>query len=123
MTSGVRAFGETLGLEVPTRYDEQSHSWVNTMMIADSLLTPMILGMSHRTIWTCRFLAGLLLLTRGKSDSVTLQQRLQIEAASGLLLIVLALRGTISRGFFDNAYLFIGGAIMIANSLMTEVDS
>lgn len=114
------AFGERLGLEVPTRYDEKTHEWANLAMIADSLVTPLLTGMSPRTVWVCRALAALLALTRTHTTSVTLKQRLQIELATGIALIVLALRGEVSRRAWENLYLGIGGILMVANALMTE---
>jgi hypothetical protein len=119
---GLPAFGETLGVDVPTRYDSTAHATVNTLMIADSLITPVLLGMSGPTVWTCRAIAALLFITRTSSVELPLRRQLEIEAATGIGLIFLALRGQISKKWFENAYLFAGGVMMVANSLMTEVD-
>jgi hypothetical protein len=116
------AFGESLGIEVPTRYGRDTHAAFSTILAVDSLLTPLILGMSRRTVMLCQLLAGGLLWLRREDSDLTLRQRLQIEAAAGLVLLVLALRGTITRRLLDRLYLFIGGVLIIANSLMTETD-
>lgn len=116
------AFGESLGIEVPTRYGRDTHAAFNTILAVDALLTPLILGMSRRTVMLCQLLAGGLLMLRREDSDLTLRQRLQIEATAGLVLLVLALRGTITRRLLERLYLFIGGVLMIANSLMTETD-
>ncbi len=116
------AFGESLGIEVPTRYGRDTHAAFSTILAVDSLLTPLILGMSRRTVMLCQLLAGGLLWLRRDDSDLTLRQRLQIEATAGLVLLVLALRGTITRRLLDRIYLFIGGVLIIANSLMTETD-
>src|SRR5258708_22525807 len=74
------AFGEALGIDVPTHYSEEIHATVNALMAADSLVTPAILGMSTRTVWFCRLLAGLLLVTRSHALDLDLRQRLEIAA-------------------------------------------
>ena len=116
------AFGETLGLEVPTQYSTDIHAAVNTLLAVDSLLTPRILGMSDQTVWMCRFLAGLLLLTRSQQLDVPMRRRLEVEAAMGGLVILMALRGLITHNLFERLYLAFGGATMVANSLMTRVE-
>jgi hypothetical protein len=117
-----QAFGEWLGVAVPTRYREEVHALANMAMVGDSLITPLITGMGKNTIMVCWALAGLLFITRQKNDSLTLRQALQIELVSGLLLLVLAVRGTFSKRWWENSYLFFGGLLMIANALMTELD-
>src|SRR5262249_20116970 len=44
------AFGETLGIDVPTRYSADIHSTVSAMLAVDSLVTPLLLGMSGKTV-------------------------------------------------------------------------
>ena len=117
------AFGEWLGIDVPTRYTEESHKFFNAMMVGDCLVSPMLFGMSGRTVWVCRALAGLLFITRKKTESLSLRQALQVEAATGLTLIVLAAQGTVSKRWWENAYLMFGGALMLLNALMTEMDN
>ncbi len=117
------AFGENYGLVVPTKYSEETHGLFNVLMAADSVATPMIFGMSWRTIWLCRALAGALFVLRDKSTGMKLRYRLQIEAATGIALILLALRGSITPWLFERLYLMIGGGMMIANALMTQVES
>jgi hypothetical protein len=117
-----QAFGEWLGLDVPTRYTPEAHAAFNVVMIGDSLVTPLITGMSKRTVWMCRFLSGLLFLTRKPNPSLSQRQALQIEVVSGTMLLVVALRGMVSKRWWENAYLFFGGLLMIANALMTELD-
>ena len=116
------AFGESLGFDVPTRYGRDTHAAFNAIMAVDSLLTPVVLGMSRRTVVLCQLLAGGLLLLRREDSDLTLRQRLQLEATAGVVLIVLAMRGTITRRLLERGYLFVGGVMMIANSLMTETD-
>jgi hypothetical protein len=116
------AFGEWLGIDVPTRYSAESHEFFNLTMIGDSVITPMLFGMSSRTVWVCRALVAVLFITRKKTDSLSMRQALQVEAATGLTLMVLAAQGTISRRWWENAYLMFGGALMILNALMTEMD-
>jgi len=117
-----QAFGESLGIEVPTRYDVKTHDSFDTLLVADSLLTPILFGMSRPTLWVCRLLAGLLVIMRVESNDLTLHKRLQIEAMIGIGLIVFALRGTLTRRPLENLYLFAGGVSIIANCLMTQVD-
>ena len=115
------AFGETLGIEVPTRYSADIHSAVSAMLAVDSLVTPLILGMSGKTVWFSRLVAGLLFMLRSNASEATLQRRLELEAQVGLLVVFLAIRGAITRRPIDRAYLFVAGVTMIADSLMTEV--
>ncbi len=116
------AFGETLGLSVPTIYTAEIHDAVNAIMAADWILVPKIVGMSNRTVWFCRVLAGMLRLTRSNVMNTELRQNLALEAGAGLMLMVIALRGMLSRNIFERLYLFIGGLMMVANSLMTQVE-
>jgi hypothetical protein len=116
------AFGETLGIEVPTRYTEEIHAMINGLLAVDKAITPAILGFSGKTVWMCRILSGVMLAFRTNITELPLRRRLEIEAALGALVVIAALRGMITHRFFDNAYLFITGAIMIANALMTEAE-
>lgn len=116
------AFGETFGLALPTIYTAEIHDAVNAMMAADVALTPQILGMSSRTVWFCRVLAGMLLLTRSDMMHMELRQNLALEAGTGILLMLVGLRGMITRNLFERLYLFISGVLMVGNSLMTQVE-
>jgi hypothetical protein len=116
------ALGEWLGIDVPTRYTHEAHEYFNALMIGDSLITPFIFGMSGRTVWVCRALAVLLFFTRKKTDTLSMRQALEVEAATGLTLLVLAAQGAISKRWWENAYLAFGGILMVANALMTEMD-
>ncbi len=115
------ALGETWGIAVPTRYNAETHALFDTIMAVDSLLTPMLFGMSWRTIWVCRTLAGALLFLRNDNSDLSLRYELEIETAVGLALIVLGAQGNISRRLFERLYLIIGGGMMVANALMTQV--
>jgi hypothetical protein len=115
------AYGETLGFDVPTRYAPETHATFNLIMAADSLITPVLFGMSGRTVWFCRFLSGLLFVTHSNTSDLELRQRLQIEAWTGAALLVLAYQGGVTHRFFERAYLFIGGLMMIGNALMTQI--
>lgn len=117
------AFGETLGLAVPTIYTAEIHDAVNALMAADAVLTPQILGMSRGTVWFCRALAGLLLLTRSDMANMELRQNLAFEAGAGLLMMLVALRGMVGRNIIERMYLFLAGLVMVGNSLMTQVES
>jgi hypothetical protein len=117
------AFGETFGLAVPTIYTAEIHDAINAIIAADSVLTPQIFGMSRRTVWFCRVVAGMLLLTRSDMMNSELRQNLAFEAGVGLLLVLLAVRGMLTRNIFSRLYLFITGILMVGNSLMTQVDS
>ena len=117
-----QALGEWLGIDVPTRYTHEAHEFFNLLMAGDSLITPLLFGMSSRTVWVCRGLAALLFFTRKQNDSITMVQALQIEAATGLALIILASQGAFSRRWWENGYFLFGGVLMIANALMTEID-
>jgi len=119
--SGV-SFGETLGLGRSIRYTPQIHAMVNVLLAADGLLTPQIFDMSAGTIWLCRSMIGMLLLLRDDSTNIPLRQRLKIEASAGVLLAILAVKGTVSRNLFERAYLFGRGVSVLANSLMTQVE-
>jgi hypothetical protein len=116
------AFGETLGLDVPTRYDAQTHAAIDAVMALDSLVVPSLLRMSTRTVWACQLVAGLLLALPNFKGNLPMRQRLELEAGAGLMLMVLAFQGAITRRPFERLYLFIGGGMMVANSLMTQVD-
>src|SRR5260370_33007248 len=87
------AFGETLGLSVPTIYTAEIHDAVNAIMAADWILVPKIIGMSNRTVWFCRVLAGMLRLTRSNVMNTELRQDLAPEAGAGLMRLVLGLPG------------------------------
>jgi hypothetical protein len=117
------AFGETFGLAVPTIYTAEIHDAINAIMAADSVLAPQIFDMSSRTVWFCRVVAGMLLLTRSDVMNTELRQNLAFEAGVGLLMVLLAFRGMLTRNIFERMYLFISGLMMVANSLMTQVDS
>lgn len=116
------AFGESLGLSVPTKYSEQTHAAFDTIMAADCALMPMITGMSWRTLWLCRVLALALLVLRSRNSDLSLRYRLEIEAAAGFALIILGMQGSVSPWLFERLYLMLGGGMMIANSLMTQVE-
>jgi hypothetical protein len=116
------AFGETFGFEVPTQYSAEIHSSANTLMAADSILTPMVFGMSSRMVWFTRALAGVLWTFREGSSELPLRRRLEIESGIGAVLVALALRGIISRSIFERLYLLIGGVMMIGNAMMTQVE-
>src|SRR5438552_4461674 len=81
------AFGETFGLEVPTRISPQIHDSMSAMLAVDALLTPSVLGMSRRMVWLCRLLAGLHLLFRSDTPDLPLRRRLELEAIVGLMLM------------------------------------
>lgn len=115
-----QAFGETFGLDVPTRYTAETHGLFNTIMAADAALTPTLLHMSRRTRWVCRALAMLLLAGRTARTGTDLRRQLQLEAAVGLLLMAAAISGRMR--FLEKAYCLIGGLLMLANSLMTQVE-
>jgi len=119
--AGVVAFGETLGMDVPTRYSPHIHDALDSLMALDCLITPVVLGMSSRTVWLCRFLTGLLLALRTDSEELPLRRRLELEAGVGVLLVLLALWGTVTRRPLDRAYLLLSGVVMIGNSMMTEL--
>lgn len=116
------AFGENFGIAVPTKYSEETHALFNTIMAIDSAVTPMIFGMSGRTVWLCRLLAGALFVLRDNSTDLRLRYRLQIEVAAGVALIWLALRGSVTPWLFERLYLIIGGGMIVANALMTQVE-
>src|SRR5258708_3545332 len=90
------AFGERLGLDLPTRYAPHAHETINILLAFDSVLTPPMLGLTRRTVWFCRGLAGMLLFLRNDDSTLPLYRRLEIEAVTGLLLMAFAWRGTIS---------------------------
>jgi hypothetical protein len=116
------AFGETLGLDVPTRLDAQTHAAIDAALALDSLLIPSLLRMSTRTVWTCQLVAGMLLALPNFKGALSMRHRLELEAGAGLMLMVLAFQGAITRRPFERLYLFIGGGMMVANSLMAEID-
>src|SRR5690349_20800204 len=116
------AFGETLGLGVPTIYTAEIHDAINAVMAADVVLTPRILGMSSGTVWFCRVMAGILMMTRSDVISSDLRQNLTFEAGVGLLMMFIGFRGMISRNIFERMYLFVSGLLMVGNSLMTQVE-
>src|SRR5258706_14347078 len=95
-------FGESLGIDVPTRYTAEIHSMVNALLAADTALSPVILGRSDRTVWLCRILSGVLVAFRTNITELPLRRRLEIQAALGALLVLAALRATITRRLFDN---------------------
>src|SRR5258708_39154224 len=88
------AFGETLGLEVPTQYSTDIHAAVNALLAVDSLVTPGILGMSDQTVWMCRFLAGPLLPPPRQPIGRPMLRPLGVGAAIGGLIYLIAVRGT-----------------------------
>lgn len=116
------AFGESLGLELPTRYTPHAHETIDILLAFDSVLTPPMLGLSQRSVWFCRALAALLLLLRNDDSNLPLRRRLEIEALAGLLLMAFAWRGTVSRRLLDRLYLLFEGTALLGNSLMTEID-
>lgn len=116
------AFGETLGLEVPTRYDAQTHAAIDAAMALDSLVVPSLLRMSTRTVWACQLIAGMLLALPNFKGDLSMRRRLELEAGVGLILMLMALRGAITHRPFERLYLFIGGGMMVANSMMTQID-
>ena len=115
-----QAFGETFGFDVPTRYPAETHGMFNSIMAADAAITPTLLHMSRRTRWVCRALAALLLAGRTPKTGSDLRQQLQLEAAVGVLLMVAALTGRMK--FLEKAYWLIGGLLIVANSLMTQIE-
>ncbi len=117
----VPAYGETLGIEVPTRYSEDTHDYFNLLMAADSMVTPVMLRMHRRTVWLCRGLAALLVMTCRREGGPDARTRFEVEVGSGLLLLGVALGGRFTRNIFERSYLFIGGLLMIGNALMTQV--
>ncbi len=119
----VMAFGESFGLAVPTKYSEQTHAAFDSIMAADCAIMPMITGMSWRTLWLCRVLALGLLVLRDPNSDLSLRYRLELEAAAGFALIILGLQGSVSPWLFERLYLMLGGGMMIANSLMTQVEA
>lgn len=112
------AFGETLGLDMPTRYPAETHAFFNSLLAADASLTPVLLRMSRGTRWLCRGVATLLLVGRVPRSGSELRQQLQIELASGLLVVSIAL--TRRMKFLERCYCLIVGVLMVANSLMTQ---
>ncbi len=118
----VAAFGEQFGIALPTRYPSETFAALNTLLAVDALATPWLFGMSRGTVWFCRILAGLLLLLRGDNHDLSLRNALQLQALIGLALISLSLRGGISGRFFERIYLLSGGMMMLANTLMTQVE-
>jgi hypothetical protein len=116
------AFGETLGLDVPTRYDAQTHAAIAAALALDSLVVPSLLRMSTRTVWACQLIAGMLLALPNFKGDLSMRHRLELEAGTGLMLMVLALQGVITRRPFEQLYLFIGGGMIVANSLMAQVE-
>ena len=113
------AFGEALGIDVPTRYPRVTHDLINAAMAADSAVTPMLLGMSRRVCWGCRLLVALLLYGRSIRTDAELRRQLESEIAAGVLCVVAALFGT--RRLFERLYLLIGAVMLIGNALMTEI--
>src|SRR5258708_2669338 len=92
------------------------------VLAIESLVMQRMLVMSDETVWMCGFLAGLLLLTRSQQIDVPMRRRLEVEAAMGGLIILMAMRGMIPHNLFERLYLAFGGATMVANSLMTRVE-
>jgi hypothetical protein len=122
VTRPANAFGETFGLEVPTRYSPQMHDSMSTIMAIDSLLTPTVLGMSGRVVWLFRLMSALHVVFRLHDPNLPLRQRLELEAVTGLLMAGIAIRGTVSHNLLDRLYILLSGVMMIGNSLMTEVN-
>jgi hypothetical protein len=116
----LQAFGETLGLDVPTRYTAETHALFNSLLAADASLTPLLIRTSKRTRWVCRGLAMLLMAGRAPRSGSELRQQLQFEAAVGSLVISMALVRRMK--FLERCYCLIVGVLMVANSLMTQVE-
>jgi hypothetical protein len=115
-----QAFGELFGLEVPTRYPEETHHFINQIMAADCLVTPLILRMRFPTVWLCRALAGLLLVTGRRSNDLSLRSRLTFEVVVGLAVMITALSRRSRIRTLERLYLAFGGLLMVANALMTQ---
>ncbi len=115
------ALGELLGIDVPTRYGPHIHDAVDTVLSINSLLAPAMLGMSRPTVLLCRLLAGTITLLHLENDELSYRRRLELKSLVGLLLIAMALQGIIVRSPFERFYLFGMGALLVSNSLMTEV--
>lgn len=116
------AFAELFGLEVPTRYSEETHRLFNRIMAVDSAVTPFITGMSRTTVWFCRGLALLVAFTSLPNATLKLRNRLAIEVAVGLAIILFGLSSRSRLPFLERAYFIIGGLIMIANAGMTQTE-
>ena len=91
------AFGESIGLELPTRYDSNMHALVDALIAADAAISPVLFGMSSRTIWLCRLLAVVLLILRNDQPDMKLRERLELEAGIGVLLIAVAVCPVVNR--------------------------
>jgi hypothetical protein len=118
----LQAFGERFGLDVPTRYPEETHAFLNQIMALDSVVTPMITRMSSPTVWFCRGLATLLAFTSVTNSSLMLRNRLTLEIAVGLAAIAFALVNTARLPFLERCYLIFGGLLMVGNALMTQAE-
>jgi hypothetical protein len=121
-TPGRRAYGEMLGLVLPTRYPEETHKLITQAMVADSSITPVLTRMSRPVVLICWGLAALLTMTGTKEGNFELKTRLQLELATGFGLICIALLNIPRVRFLERLYLLFGGVMMVANALMTEVD-
>ncbi len=121
-TPGKQAFGEQFGISLPTRYPAETHAWLNNVMALDSAVTPMLTRMSSPTKWICRALAGLLVFTAMKNSDLDLRTRLNVEVTAGLLIIVMGVINVPRVRVLERLYLIIGGAVMIGNALMTELE-
>ncbi len=118
--SGLLAFGETFGLDVPTRYPAETHDLFNTLLAADSMILPALLGLSPWTRWLYRALAALLVAGRRPHTPVERRQQLQVEATAGLALMGAALFGRLRA--IARISVFVSGLLILANSLMTQVE-
>lgn len=118
----LQAFGELFGLDVPTRYPEETHALLNQFMALDSVVTPMITRMSAPTVWFCRGLATLLAFTSVSSSTLSLRNRLTLEIAIGLATIVFGLFHSSRKSFLERCYLIFGGLVMIGSALSTQVE-
>jgi hypothetical protein len=114
------AFGETFGIDVPTRYPAATHHFINGIMAADSSITPTLFRMSRRTRFICRVLVALLMASRTARTDADLRRQLQLEIAAGLICLLAAVFSNIR--FLERIYLLGGGVMMIGNALMTQVD-
>lgn len=117
----LQAFGEMLGMDVPTRYPEETHNFLNQVMAADCMVTPVLLRMSGPTVWLCRALAALLAMTSMRGERLSLRTRLTFELTVGVALLITALSARTRVRLLERAYLLFGAVLMIGSALMTQV--